>query len=311
MQKIILATTMFFLFSFAAFDIPAQEKYTLRNRYPQGIYEMKTEMDMNMKVKHEDQIIPNHTVQTQYQEIVADAVEPDGSQRVHNEMKRILLKQTINGREIVFDSADEKSKNSPLRMLGVMVGLKTTMNFDKDGKVTEIEGLDEFLEKNSQTFPKQAYELLKKTLNKQALTKTFDILREVMPQQPVAIGEQWKSENFAEIPLIGKVKTTQTNTLKEIQNVDGKELAVIVSQSSIKSDTPQELNMPVAKMTLKSTDIDSENTIQMELKTGLVVSNITQIKMNIAIESTVNNKIIQQNMTGEGKTTMTITRSEK
>ncbi|MDR2756612.1 MAG: DUF6263 family protein [Planctomycetaceae bacterium] len=308
MHKIILTMTMFFLFSFVAFDVIAQEKYTLKNRYPQGTYEMKTEMDMDMKIKIGEQIIPNHQIQSQYQEIVVEAVEPDGLQQVNTEIKRIVLKQIINKQEMFFDSADEKSQNSPLKMLGVMIGLKTTMTFDQDSKIVKIEGLDEFLEKSSQSLPKQVSEQLKKLLSKQAFTKTFDILREAMPQQPVTVGEQWKSESISEIPFIGKAKTTQTNTLKEIQSVDGKELAIIVSQSRIKSDTPQEMNMAATKMTLKSTDINSENTIQMEIKTGLVVSNITQIKMNIDIEATVNNQTIQQNMTGEGKNTMTIIR---
>lgn len=301
---------MFFLFSFTAFNAAAQEKYTLKNRYPEGTYEIKTETDMDMKIKTGEQIIPNRQVQTQYQEIVAGPIEPDGSQRVDTEIKRIALKQIINGREITFDSADEKSKNSPLKLLGFMVGLKVTTTFDQNGKIIKTEGLEEFWEKHAQTFPKQVSDMLKKQFSDKALTKTFDILRETMPQQPVAVGEQWKSEGVSEIPLIGKVKTTQTNTLKEIQSVDGKELAVIVSQSRIKSDSPQETDMAAAKMTLKSTDIDSENNIQMEIKTGLVVSNITQIKMNVEIEVTVNNQTIQQNLTGEGKTTMTITRME-
>jgi hypothetical protein len=312
MHKIILTMAVFFLFSFVVFNVVAQEKYTLKPRYPQGTYEMKTEMDMDMKIKIGEQIIPNHQIQSQYQEIIAEAVEPDGLQQVNTELKRIVLKQIINGREMFFDSAVENTRNSPLKMLGVIVGLKTTITFDQDSKIVKIEGLDEFLEKNSQSLPKQVVEQLKKLLSKEVFTKTFDILREAMPQQPVAVGEQWKSENISEIPFMGKVKTKQTNTLKEIQSVDGKELAVIVSQSRMKSDSPQEMNMAAAtKMTLKSTDIDNENTIQIEIKTGLVVSSTTQIKMNIDLEATVNNQIIQQNMTGNGKTTMTITRTEK
>jgi hypothetical protein len=139
----------------------------------------------------------------------------------------------------------------------------------------------------------------------------FGIMHEAMPQQSVAVGEQWKSDGISEVPIIGKVKMKQTNMLKEIQLVDETELAVIVSQSRIKSDTPQETEMAAIKTTLKSMDIDSESITQMEIKTGLMISNVTQIKMNIEAETTINNQTTQQNMTGEGKTSIIVTRTEK
>ncbi|MDR0705794.1 MAG: DUF6263 family protein [Planctomycetaceae bacterium] len=308
-MMLLVLFAIFFLFSF---PVDAQEKYTLKNRYPQGTYEMRLETDMDMTIKIGEQIIPNRSNQTQYQEIVAEPIEPDGSQQTIMEIKRIVLKQTINGQEIAFDSADEKVKNSPLRLMGVMVGLKVTTTFDPNGKITKVEGIEEFLEKHAQTLPKPALDMLKKQFSGKALTKTLDVMHEAMPKQPVAVGEQWKSENFSEIPMLGKVKTEQTNTLKEIQLVDETELAVIVSQSRMKSDSPQEMNMAAAKMMLNSTEIDSESAIQMEVKTGLVISNVTQIKMNLELETTApNNQVVKQNVSGEGKTTMTITRAKK
>lgn len=272
---------------------------------------MQFETDMEMKIEVDGRTIPNHSTQTQYQNITVKPIASDGSQQINVEVKRIVMKQMINGQKIEFDSADDKAQFSPFKILGIMVGLKVTISLDQDGKITKMEGLDEFLEQHAQNIPKQAFEMLKRQFSDKSLAKMFDILRETMPQQPVAVGEQWKSESVSEILVIGKVKTEQTNTLKEIQSVDGTELATIVSQSRIKSDSPQEMEMAATKMTLKSTDVDSESTIQMEMKTGLVVSNITQINMKIETETINNNKTLQQTMTGKGKTTMTITRTEK
>jgi hypothetical protein len=309
-SEILLLVAVFFLF---AFPVDAQEKYIFKNRFPQGTYEMRLETEMDMVIKIGEQIIPNRSSQIQYQEIVAGPIEPDGSQQTVIETKRIVMKQIINGQEIAFDSADEKAKNSPFKLMGVMVGLKVTTTFEQNGKITKIDGIEEFWEKNAQAFPKPVLDVMKKQFSEKALSKIFDVVQEAMPKQPVAVGEQWKSESLSEIPFIGKVKTEQTNTLKEIQSVDGTELAVIVSQSHMKSDTPQEMNMAtIIKMMLNSTDIDSESTIQMELKTGLVVSNVTQIKMNLELETTApNNQIVKQNVNGEGKTTMTVTRAKK
>jgi hypothetical protein len=311
MNKIILTAAIFFLFSFATFNLVAQEKYTLKNRFPQGKYEMRLETDMDTTVKIGDQTIPNHFIQTQYQEIVAGPIAPDGSQQVTMEIKRVVIKNMIGGRKIEFDSADEKASLSPFKMFGIMVGFKATMTTDRDGKVMKFEGLDEFWEKRAQTFPKRMLEMQKKQFSDKSLTKMFGIMHEAMPQQSVAVGEQWKSEGISEVPIIGKVKMKQTNTLKEIQLVDETELAVIVSQSRIKSDTPQEVEIAAIKTTLKSMDIDSESIAQMEIKTGLMVSSVTQIKMNIEAETTINNQTTQQNMTGEGKTSIIVTHAEK
>ncbi|MDR0611272.1 MAG: DUF6263 family protein, partial [Planctomycetaceae bacterium] len=308
-SEILLSVAVFFL---SAFPVDAQEKYTLKNRYPQGTYETRTETEMDMSIKIGEQTIPNRSNQTQYQELVAGPIEPDGSQQTVIETKRIVMKQIINGQEIAFDSTHENAKNSPFKLLGVMVGLKVTTTFDQNGKVIKIDGMEKFWEKNAQALPKPALEMLKKQFSEKALSKMFDVIHEAMPKQPVVVGEQWKSETLSEIPILGKVKTEQTNTLKEIQAVDGTEFAVIVSQSHMKSDSPQEVTMATNKMTLNSTDIDSESTIQMELKTGLVVSNVTQIKMNIELETTTpNNQTIKQNVNGNGKTTMTVTRAKE
>ncbi|MDR1963099.1 MAG: DUF6263 family protein [Planctomycetaceae bacterium] len=308
MNKIVLTAVVFFLF---VFNTNAQEKYLLKNRYPEGTYEMKTETEMNMLVKMGEQIVPNQQSQTQYQHIVAGPIKPDGSQEVITEIYRIATKQNVNGRNIEFDSAAENAKNSPLRMLGVMVGLKVTMTFDQDGKIAKVEGIDEFLEKVSASFPKPVFDMMKKQLSDKAMTKTFDALRDAMPSQPVAIGEKWNSESQSEIPIIGKIKTELQNTLKAIQQTEGKELAEIESQSQIKSDKSQEINMGAAQMTFKNADINSESTIQMEIKTGLVVSNVTKMKINMEAEITANNQTMKQNMSGEGKTAITVTRSKK
>jgi hypothetical protein len=311
-REILLTVAVFFLF---AFPVDAQEKYTLKNRYPQGTYEMRLETEMEMIIKIGEQIIPNRSNQIQYQEIVAKPIEPDGSQQIVIETKRIVMKQIINGKEIAFDSADENAKNSPLKLLGVMVGMKVTTTFDSNGKIIKTDGMDQFWEKNAQTLPKPVLEMMKKQFSEKALSKIFDVVYEATPKQPVAVGEQWKSESLSEIPFIGKVKTTQTNTLKEIVPTQADETeseAVIVSQSHIKSDAPQEMNMTAVKMMLNSTEIDSESVIKIEIKTGLVVSNVTQIKMNLELETTTqNNQVVKQNVNGEGKTTMTLPRTKK
>ena len=311
MKKIIILLLLFFVF--VASGIQAEEKkFTLKNQYPQGTYEMVMNMDMDMIIEMMGQKMPMKQKMGQYCDIDAGPVDGDGFQKVVMKVTRIVMEQKVSLANLKYDSADEATHNSPLKAMGVMLGLRLTMTFDRDGKIVKVEGLDEFwneLAKNPD-YPPQAAELLKKQMTNESMTKNFDSHREAMPSGPVAVGDRWKSTGSAEMPMIGKLETELDNTLRIVKLVEGVECAEIVSKIKMDTKEPGEIEMGQAKMEYKNVSMENESTMLMEIGTGLVISHVSDMKMEMEMETQVGDRTMEQKMTGTGKTTMTITRTK-
>ena len=311
MKKVVV---LFLLFAFTASGLRAEEKkFTLKNRYPQGKYDMVMNMDMDMTIEMAGRKMPMKQKMGQYMDIDAGMLESDGSQKIVMEITRVVMEQKISLANLKYDSADEMTHNSPLKAVGAMLGLRLTLTFDGDGKIVKVEGLDEFwdnLAKNPD-YPLQAAEMLKKQMTSESMTKNFDSHRETMPPGPVAVGENWKSTGTAEMPMIGKLETELDNTLKVVKLVDGVECAEIVSKIKMDTKEPGEIEMGSAKTEYKNVSMENESTMLMEVETGLVISNVSDMKMEMEMETEVGDRTIEQKMAGTGRTTVTITRGKE
>lgn len=76
------------------------------------------------------------------------------------------------------------------------------------------------------------------------------------------------------------------------------------------STEPKEIEMGPAKMTYKNVSMENESTLLMEVETGLVVSNVSDMTMSMDMETQVGDQTMEQKITGTGKTTVTITRAK-
>lgn len=318
MKKITVKITVpLLLFVFVSLFLAAgvwaeEKKFTLKNRYPEGKYNSVMNMDMDMIIEMAGQKMPMKQKMGQYMDIAAGVVQSDGSQKVVMEFTRVTMDQKMAMMDMKYDSADEASKNSPLKAMGVIVGFRLTITFDKDGKIAKVEGLEEFWDKLSKNsdYPPQLAEMLKKQMNAETMTKNYDSHREMMPEKPVAVGESWKSTGSAEMPMIGKMETELDNTLKVVKLVDGVECAEIVSKMKMESKEPGEVEMGPTKMEYKSFSMDGDTTVLMEIATGLVTSTVGDMTLAMELEMKVNDQTMTQKMSGTGKTTTTITRAK-
>ena len=299
------------LFLVAGQSLTAQEKYTLKSSYPPGQYEQVINIDMDMTVGISDKAkIPMKQAQTQYITIDAAEKNADGTQKIVMEITRIAMDQKSGMINMKYDSADTDAAQSPLKMMGTMVGTKFTMLLDKDGNPTKIEGINEMFDKltKDQDYPLPVVEMLKAQMTDESMTKTLDISKEMMPQVPVAVGETWKTEGTSDVPMLGKAKTNLENTLKEIKTEDGKRIAVIFSKSVVSSEGTKEMEpMPGMKMTLQKADISAETTVLLDIESGLMLSSTADTGMDMDMEMVLGDRTIVQKIAGKGKTTITVT----
>jgi hypothetical protein len=306
--------TCLFLALVASSSVTAQEKYTLKNAYPPGQYEMvlNTEMDIVSRMSDKAKM-PMKQKQTQYIAIDAAERSADGTQKVVMEITRMVMEQKMSVVNMKYDTADTTAKDSPLKMLGVIVGLKLTILYDKDNVPIKFEGFKEFLEKLSADpdYPQSALEVLK-GMSDESMSKLLDAARDFMPKTPVAVGETWKTESTTEMPVFGKAKMDLTNTLKEVKVENGKKIAVVLSKAVIRTDEANEMtNMPNISMTFTKMDTSSETTALVEIESGLMVKSTAEMEMEMEMKMGLGDREITQQISGKGTTTVTVTPKEE
>lgn len=296
----------------AARTVSAQEKFALKQRFPEGKYEMNIGTDMKMNMEIQGKKTPTTQKQNQYWEIVAGATEADGTQKIVMEVKRFAMQQKVAGMDMKYDSDDPKTANSPLKSVGIMVGLKMTVINDKDGKPQSVEGWDEFMEKmiaEGDPGQKMVFESLKDQFKPEMFTKNMTAGQDIMPKDPVAVDDNWKATSSMELPMVGSMEMKTDNTLKSIKTEDGKKIAEIFSKSEVSTAEGKEMEMGPAKMTLNNVDIKTDSTIKMEVETGLIFSNVAEMTMSMEMAvSGGPNAMPAMKMSGTGTTTVTVAR---
>ena len=311
MKKFALSVLAMLFFVLAAGQsTTAQEKYTLKSAYPPGQYEMVMGIDMDMTIDMSGAKMPMQQKQTQYMAIDAAAKNADGTQKIVMELTRVVLDQKMSMANLKYDSADPDSDKSPMKAAGVIVGLKITTLFDKDGKPTKVEGMDEFFDKllNNPEYPKPIAEMMKKKISNESMTKMMDFARDAMPKEPVAVGETWKTEGTSTLPILGEAKTNLENTLETVKTENGRKIAVIATKLLIQSDEPNEMEpVPGAKVTFTKMNITGNTTVLLDIESGLALSSTSDTEMAMELSTNVGDKTMEQKISGKGKTTMTMT----
>lgn len=309
MKRAIVSVLTPLIFASCLAAVSAQEKYTLKVGYPEGKYEMKTETDMDMTTEIAGQKMPATQKQTQYMEINAGPINPDGTQKVGMEFKRTVMRQKAGPIDMTYDSDDPDSAKSPQKMMGIMVGVKLVMTYDKDGKIVNVEGWDEFIKRLETTpdMPKATVDMMKNQLRPESLAKNMSAAWDIMPKAPIAVGEQWKAVSDLEIPMIGKVKNEMDNTLNTVESVDGVKVAEISSQAKVVSDEPKDMDLGPAKMSFKNINIEMDTIYKINVETGLMMSSIGKMKMDMemSIEGVPEGSQMPK-ISGTGTTTVTI-----
>jgi hypothetical protein len=264
---------------------------------------------MDMTIDMAGNKIPSVQSQTQYITIDAASKNADGTQKVVMEVTRFAMTQKLPTGEMKFDSAAPDADKSPLKAAGVVVGMKITISIDKDGQAVKYEGADEFFKKlvDNPDYPKQIAEMLKEQMTDENLGKSFDLARDMMPTTPVAVGETWKTEGSADIPMLGRTKTNVENTLKEVKTENGRKIAVIVSKSTLRSEEPKKMDIMGVSMTVTKVDITGDTTTSLDAESGLTKSSIADTDMAMEMSVEAAGQVIAQKISGKGKTTVTIT----
>jgi len=301
-------------------SLMAQEKYTLKSGYPPGQYEKVSLVIMDMTSEASEMKIPVKMTQTRYITIDAAEKNADGTQKIVAEITREVMKTitTMQGleMEMEYDSAAPDADKSPMRSSGVLVGLKVTTLYDKDGNPIKSEGWDEFFKKlMADPYFKNMAESSKAQVTDelgQITAESMDnpllcVTRVIMPTAPVAVGETWKTEGTFGTPMQGgKFKTNVENTLKEIKTENGRKIAVIALKMTSRPEEPKKMIGAGSEQTMNFTkmDIRADSIASVDIESGLLLKSTSDTEMETEMEMDAASKI---KSSGKVKTTVTIT----
>ncbi|MDE0731142.1 MAG: DUF6263 family protein [Longimicrobiales bacterium] len=161
-----------------------------------------------------------------------------------------------------------------------MVGQSYSMVVGPDGTVKSVQGIEELVEAMRASSPPEAAPMLDEMFNADILIEIAQQGVQILPTDPISPGDSWQTSFTMPNPLLGEVTNNLTFVLDQVEERDGKTVALLSSTGEIVADAPDGLEGLPMEM-----DVDAEMTgsLIFELDRGLVLSSITTNEMTMTM----------------------------
>ena len=268
-------------------------------------YRVSNDIDMTIAMSMLPE--PMATTMQQVMHIRQEVLEVDaeGAARVRTTYESMSLDAEVPGQGTVSWSSEdpEVDPDSPLASMtgpwAMLVDESLTMRVDRRGELTEIEGLDDMVERLLDDLgedPEQAEAaaamrpMLEEFLSEENMGKLTQQGLLSFPAEPLTVGDAWTEELSMEVPVLGEVAQSQTYTLERFEG----DVAVFHISGTLSMGTgvpvpglPPELAemMDIAVETDRG---DVEGTIRFDRDRGLVVRQ--DLTMELDLEMTMTPK---------------------
>src|SRR5664280_869841 len=194
------------LFGFAASAL-AQEKVTFGRSYEPGTYvtSIKIKSDQQVSGPSEAKMGSDLAMAV---EITVDKVTDKG-QMFHVVFRRFQMKVT-GPQEMFYDSAgaDENENNPMSAKFKQFIDKKIDVTMDEKGALNKIEGLE--------------------TPGLENMVKSsLGLDTRHLPDKAVAVGDHWDTTVKQDIPMVGATNLKMTSTLRKIETVGSRQVAVV------------------------------------------------------------------------------------
>jgi len=227
--------------------------------------EMVTKTTQNLKVMGSD--MTQNQEQTFYFSWELKDEDPNGNRTMVQRIDGLKLKLEIAGTPINYDSSNPSTASNALaEFFKQIVGAEFKVTFDKNWKVTKIEGRDEFLKKLGQASP-QVEPLLKAVLNDEAFKEMTDPTMGLTTAKPVNKGESWTRDSKLNLGPIGSYKNTYKYTL---EGVDNNGIAKVKVDSTLVYEAPSDASagLPFRIRSAKLASKEAGGTLTFDTKKG-------------------------------------------
>jgi hypothetical protein len=242
--------------------------------------DMTTETKQTMKVMGMD--IAQNQKQTFIFAWTPKDQDKDGNWTIQQKIEAVKMDIDIGGNKVAYDSTKDTGTANPLAdFFKALVGSEFTLTVSPDGKVTKVEGRDEFLKKLV-TANQQMEPMLKQILSDDALKQMAEPAFAVVPNKAVKKGDSWTRESKLNMGPIGSYDTTYKYTF-EGQDPKDKALDKISVETTLKYTPPAEgtatqLPFKIKKADLKSSE--AKGSVLFNPAKGRVASSELSLKLD-------------------------------
>jgi Family of unknown function (DUF6263) len=161
--------------------------------------------------------------------------------------------------KLAYDSANPSAAPDPqTKMLqatfSAMIGEPVTVIMDSTGTVEKVEGFTRLVEKMFKTLPQDpasaaGLNALKTSLSDDAMRNMLGQGFAVLPARPIKPGDTWNSQLTNTNPMVGKMTTTITSTLKAIEGAGDNQVARVAMKLAITQDGAGAMPNPMGLVT--------------------------------------------------------------
>jgi hypothetical protein len=256
--------------------------------------------EMTTKTKQTMKVQAMEVVQDQTQTFIIQwtpkGKDKDGNFTVQQKIVGVKMNIKIGGNEIAFDSQDKNPPNNPLTdFFKALVGSEFTLTISKDLRVTNVEGLDKFIDKLA-TANEQLKPLLKSILSKEALIQMSDPTFAAWPKDGKMDPKGWSHAVVLNMGPIGSYDTKYTYT------PDGADKVKVAATMTYKA--PDEKSASGLPFTIKGGELKAdkaEGYVELDPAAGRIKKSDMKLdlsgKLMIDIGGMVTEVAITQNQT--------------
>lgn len=241
----------------------AETTYELKQKYPPGETYQITRQNIQQTMQIAGRKMDNHIDQM----IIAkrNISEPDdkGNKTVTTSFERLVQKTVANNGLMVLtydtDKPAEQQNAMLAKALKPMMDSKTTAVVNDQGKIIEHTGMD--------GIKKAAGPAGEITPNDDQMKQMASQGQYLLPDRPVAVGETWKASQTNSMPM-GSIKIDYDVTLKEINNQDGRQIAVLEFKGKGNLQGGKTRQVGQAKLKIDKGTIEQKGTMLFDIQRG-------------------------------------------
>lgn len=288
MKRIQTASLLAFLFSLLLWTGCADNKNDTTANFQFNLQKGKAyeyEMDFDMK-----QEVPGQNINTNMKsDYVMEVIGDDGNVKtLKTTYERFAMNVEMPGRTISADSDNADSAtageiNDPSQLMNAMFsalkGKSFIIKVDKEGKVTEVTGLEQIADAmvNSMNVKQEMKPMVRQAFtqqfNEQNIKEIFSQSFNIFPNKPVKVGDSWEKKMSGTSSMPMDVTTTYT-----VKSIEGD---IVNLEAKSKMNFTGGANMSG----------EQTGTMKVNAKTGLVVDATFDQKMEGQMKMTTKGKI--------------------
>ncbi len=190
-------------------------------------------------------------------------------------------------------------------MSKAMQGLKFTITFDKDWKITQFKGYDELLDR-MRSEDEMSATMLKQMMPEETFRKSVEELFGMVPQQSVKIGDTWDRKTSMSLGPLGKLTV---DVQYKLDKADGDHAHIgytmkMKHDPSKKNDEDSAIPFNITKMDVQTSKCKGEVVFNRER--GRLDRTTTEMNMTIKMTGEVQGQEIEMEIHQEIKSSMKV-----